>query len=128
MDLSVQKMQPPAALSGKSAAKKANQGDSDDAVENVDRDKEVRFAHGNTAYEETDPDEQREDEASQHKRKGRRKNRQLLSQDDLSQLTTTLAEQQPVTRTADGLMNMRAYQAPSKPDEDEKAPHFEVNI
>ncbi|PLW78851.1 hypothetical protein [Cohaesibacter celericrescens] len=128
MDLSVQKMQPPASVQGKSAAKKTSPGSSDDAVDDVSRDQKTRFAHGNTGYDEIDADDCHPRQPETHERKRRRKNRQLLSREDLSELTSSLEELQQADQSADGLMNMRAYQAqPSETEEDER-PHFEVNI
>ena len=128
MDLSVQKMQPPATVQGKSAAKKTNPGSSEDAIEDVARDEDVRFKHGGTGYEEVDPDEKdARDDAEQ--RQGRRKNRQLLSRDDLSELTSSLEQLQQPQSSADGLMNMRAYQsAPPPPEEQDDRPRLEMNI
>ncbi|WP_316860050.1 hypothetical protein [uncultured Cohaesibacter sp.] len=128
MDISVQKMQPPATVQGKSAAKKTNLGTTEDAVETAEADQEVEFKHGNTAYSSVDPDERNGKNGHEQERKGRRKNRQLLSQDDLSELTTSIAELQKEAKPADGLLHMRAYQAPSEPEEDDERPHFEVNI
>ncbi len=128
MDLSVQKMQPPATVQGKSAAKKVNQNNSDEAVEDVARDELVRFKHGNTGYDKADPDEQKERSGQDEQRKGRRKNRQMLSREDLSELTSSLELLQNEQATADGRMNLRAYQAPPSQEEDDKGPHLEINI
>lgn len=128
MDLSVQKMQPPASVQGKSAAKRTNQGDSDDAVENIARDQRTRFTHGNTGYEAVDPDKEQSQQQEGFKRQQRRKNRQLLSREDLSQLTTSVQTEMQEGKTADGLMNLRAYQTPAPQDPEEEKPHFEVNI
>ena len=43
MDLSVQKMQPPATVKGKSAAKKTDPSGSEDAVETITRDQVVHM-------------------------------------------------------------------------------------
>lgn len=128
MDLSVQKMQPPASLQGKSAAKRAKQGDSEEAVETVAQDEAVTFAHGNTGYEATDPDEQADKSNQQEQRQGRRKQRQLLSRDDLSQLTMSVEDGAAQAQTAEGLMHLRAYQSQPSDNEEDKPRHFEVNI
>ncbi len=128
MDLSVQKMQPPASLQAKSAAKRTNQGDSEDAVEDVARDQQARFTHGNTGYEALDPDEERRQDQQNFKRGQRRKQRQLLSKEDLSQLTTSVQTDLHDGKSADELMNLRAYQTQTPPDQEEDKPHFEVNI
>ena len=128
MDLSVQKMQPPATVQGKSAAKKTNPGSSDDAVDDVARDQETRFAHGNTGYDEIDPDDSNPSKPNTPERQQRRKNRQLLSGEDLSELTSSLEDLQQIDQSADELMNMRAYQAHPTETEEDQRPHFEVNI
>ena len=126
MDLSVQKMQPPAKVQGKSAAKKSEPGSSDEAVGVINSDQAVKMDRGNAGYEERDQDEQQADQIEQ--RQGRRKNRQLISQEGLSELTGSLETTEPDQKTADGLLNMRAYQAPNAETEKDEHPHFEVNI
>lgn len=128
MDLSIQKMQPPASLKGKTAAKRTNQGDSDEAVETVAQDEAVRFTHGNTAYESSDPEEQPSPNSQTEERQSRRKQRQLLSRDDLSQLTMSVEHGATQAQTAEGLMHLRAYKTQSSEEEDKKSPNFEVNI
>ncbi|WP_319413470.1 hypothetical protein [uncultured Cohaesibacter sp.] len=130
MDLSVQKMQPPATVRGKSAAKKTSPGsESDEAVANTSRDQAVEFKHGNTGYDALDPDERKPEEDKKQKRQDRRKNRELLSQDDLSELTASMENIQKNETIADGLMHVKAYQTAPHPKEEEKdLPHFEVNI
>ena len=124
-------MQPPATVRGKSAAKKTNSAsESDEAVETASADQSLEFKHGNTGYDALDPDEKRSDQSNIPKRQGRRKNRQLLSQDDLSELTASMEEAQQQNNAAGGLMQVRAYQATpvAKEEEDDSRPHFEVNI
>nr|WP_321980216.1 hypothetical protein [uncultured Cohaesibacter sp.] len=131
MDLSVQKMQPPATVRGKSAAKKTSPGsESEEAVTTTSRDQAIEFKHGNTGYESLDPDDSNSEHAPSKKRKGRRKNRQLLSQDDLSELTVSMEDAQQEDTMADGLLQVRAYQTTPAPKEDKEddLPHFEVNI
>jgi hypothetical protein len=130
MDLSVQKMQPPATVRGKTAAKRTTPGsESEEAVENAMRDQHVEFKHGNTGYEAIDPDEEKAGHKDKDERQGRRKNRQLLSQDDLSELTTSMDDLQQEEKLADGLAQLRAYQtAPATDKKDDDLPHFEVNI
>ncbi|WP_319485773.1 hypothetical protein [uncultured Cohaesibacter sp.] len=130
MDLSVQKMQPPATVRGKTAAKRTTPGsESEEAVENAMRDQHVEFKHGNTGYEAIDPDEEKASHKDKDERQGRRKNRELLSQDDLSELTASMDERQQEEKLADGLAQLRAYQAaPSTGKKDDNLPHFEVNI
>ncbi|WP_319533460.1 hypothetical protein [uncultured Cohaesibacter sp.] len=126
MDLSVQKMQPPATVKGKSAAKKTDPSGSDDAVETITRDQAVHMDRGNAGYEESDSDDYQPSQRDH--RQARRRNRQLLSREDLTELTGTLETTQPNQMTSDGLMNLRAYSAhPPEKDQDER-PHFEVNI
>ena len=128
MDLSIQKMQPPATVKGKSAAKRTDPSGGDDAVETVAPDQLIHMDRGNAGYEETDPDE-KQPQHDDH-RQGRRKNRQLLSREDLSELTGSLEAIEQNQMTSDGLMHLRAYTTtprPAEPDEDER-PHFEVNI
>ena len=128
MDLSIQKMQPPASVQGKSAAKKTNQSESEEAVEDVTRDQKTRFTHGNTGYEAIDPDEQDNSQEETHQRKGRRKQRQLLSGEDLSHMTATMEEEGNQAHKAEDLMHLRAYKAPPKEEDEKSSPHFEVNI
>ena len=128
MDLSVQKMQPPAALQKKSAAKRTEPENGNDAVEDVIRDQMVRFAHGNTQYGQRDPEEQKEESNQLENRKGRRKKRQLLSREDLSELTSSLELQQNAHVTADGRMSLRAYKTSPPNKEDEEGAHLEINI
>ena len=125
MDLSVQKMQPPASVQGKSAAKKTAPASSEEAVDDVMLENAVNFHRGNNGYESDDSDEQN----APDDRKQRRKNRQLLSGEDLSELTMSVEVLQQDYHSADGLMQVRAYQshAPEPKDEDD-LPHFEVNI
>ncbi|SNY94277.1 hypothetical protein SAMN04515647_4599 [Cohaesibacter sp. ES.047] len=126
MDLSVQKMQPPATVKGKSAAKKTDPSGSDDAVETISRDQTVHMGRGNAGYEEPDPDERHEKSGDDRER--RRKNRQLLSREDLTELTESLEAEQQNQMTSDGLMHLRAYTAQPKDKDEEERPHFEVNI
>lgn len=129
MDLSVQKMQPPASVLGKSAAKKTNQNLSDDSVGDVARDQAISFKHGNTGYEAVDPDEEKSRSKDTPRRKRRRKNRQMLSGDDLLELTNTLENEQDEDTSAEEFLQVRAYEANNqqKNDEDD-LPHFEINI
>lgn len=130
MDLSVQKMQPPASLQNKSAAKKTNSSNlNDDAVETASRDEKTRFTHGNTGYEAVDADEKSGNTYEKPKRQKRRKQRQLLSGEDLTELTNTMVDQGNQTCSADGLMNLRAYQASPQPVlADDEETHFDRNI
>lgn len=128
MDLSVQKMQPPATVRGKSAARKTDQASSDEAVGDVARDELVRFKHGNTGYDKIDPDEQKDRSDNNDDRSGRRKNRQMLSHEGLSELTSSVELLQTEQVSADGRMNLRAYQTTTAKDEEEVGPHLEINI
>ena len=130
MDLSVQKMLPPATVRGKSAAKKTSAGsETEEALETASSDQSVDFKHGNTGYDALDSDQEQSGGESHQKRQGRRKTRELLSNDDLSELTSSLEEEQNTEKQAGEYMNLRAYQTvPAKPDKDEDRPHFEVNI
>lgn len=129
MDLSVQKMRPPASVQGKSAAKRtSSSAQSEDAVETASEDQKLSFKHGNTAYDTLDADEQtsQPQEAAPERQK-RRKRRQLMSNEDLRELTQEAASMQN-TLSADGLMNMRAYQT-SKPAQPEpEDPHFDKKL
>lgn len=128
MDLSVQKMQPPATVRGKSAARKSDQASSDEAIEDVARDELVHFKHGNTGYDKIDPDDNKERPDSEDERSGRRKNRQMLSHQGLSELTSSVELLQAEQASADGRMNLRAYQTTPAKDEEEAGPHLEINI
>ncbi|MCT4657295.1 MAG: hypothetical protein N4A65_15995 [Cohaesibacter sp.] len=129
MDLSVQKMLPPASVQGKSAAKKTNNGAlSDDAVETAAEDQKIRFTHGNTGYDSSDPDEQSSHDPQEERRQNRRRQRQLLSGEDLSELTSTMADPAHKPQSADGLLNLRAYQPLKRSDKDDDTVHFERNI
>ncbi|SFO66299.1 hypothetical protein SAMN04488056_110120 [Cohaesibacter marisflavi] len=129
MDLSVQKMQPPATTLGKTAAKKTSNNLSDDSVEDVPRDQAIDFKHGNTGYEAVDPDKEKSRPKDKPKRQGRRKNRQMLSGDDLLELTNTLETEQEEDTSAEEFLQVRAYQAKTQPkNEEDDLPHFEINI
>lgn len=126
MDLSVQKMQPPATTKGKTAAKKSDPNGSEEAAEAIARDQKVYMGKGNAGYEERDHDEERQPVLDD--RKARRKNRQMLSSEDLTQLTSSLLSAQQDQSAADELMNLRAYKSQADTDSDEDKPHFELNI
>ncbi len=132
MDLSIQKMQPPASVQGKSAAKKSSKSQEekdDDAVEAAERDQETRFMHGNTAYTTVDPDEQQSDtEQESDYRNRRRKQRQMISGEDLSQLTQAHEETQAQSQLAGERLNMRAYAALPENSDDEIEHQFDRNI
>lgn len=131
MDLSIQKMQPPASVQGKSAAKKSSRAGAiteDNAVESADRDEKVEFRHGNTAYEQSEHDELSEKNATNRQKRPRQQQSQLLSGEDLSQLTKSMETSEIPERSADGLLNLRAYQATPVLSEQEEEPHFDKNI
>lgn len=131
MDLSVQKMQPPASVQGKSAAKKASRSGAlteDEAVEATEADAEVHFTHGNTGYESADQGDQLDHDYLGRKPRRRRRGANLLSGEDLSQLTMSMEMASTPQHSADGLLNLRAYQsAPSAHAADEE-PNFDRNI
>jgi hypothetical protein len=131
MDLSIQKMQPPASVQGKSAAKKSSRAGAiteDNAVESADRDEKVEFRHGNTAYEQSDHEELSEKDLTNQRKRPRQKQSQLLSGEDLPQLTKSMETSSLPEKSADGLMNLRAYQSPPALAEQEEEPHFDKNI
>ncbi|MCV6576612.1 MAG: hypothetical protein OIF58_12830 [Cohaesibacter sp.] len=131
MDLSIQKMQPPASIQGKSAAKKTSRSGAvteDDAVESTERDEKVRFTHGNTAYEQQDKDKDQRDDVAPLQAYISQPQAQLLSGEDLSQLTKSMEESAQTDQSADGLMNLRAYQPQTKQKTDEDKPHFDKNF
>ena len=128
MDLSVQKMRPPASVKGKTAAKSIAPGSSSEAVEDVGRDELVQFRHGNTSYDRPDDSDQDHHEVTQDGRKGRRKNRQMVSREDLSELTSSLEVIQNDPPTADGRMSLRAYKTHLTPKKEDQRPQLEINI
>lgn len=131
MDLSVQKMQPPASVQGKSAARKASRSGAlteDEAVESTERDADVRFMHGNTAYEGIEQDDQLDQDPKGRKPRRKRRGANLLSGEDLSQLTISMEMESTPQHSADGLMNLRAYTAAPAPREDDEEPNFDRNI
>lgn len=130
MDLSIQNMQPPASLQKKSAAKKTGSGTLDeDAIANTSEDQAVTFTHGNTGYETSTEEEEQQQRKQRRHREARRKNRQLLSGEDLSELTNNVSAEGETHSNAETFMQLKAYQSPPPAkDDDEKHPHFEVNI
>ena len=131
MDLSVQKMQPPASVQGKSAAKRSARSGTvteDSAVESAERDQKTRFVHGNTGYEQSDKDEQAEQEAKKQAHQTLQHQAQLLSGEDLSQLALSVEQSQADGTSADGLMNLRAYQSKPTTNDQEEEPQFDKNI
>ncbi|HAT86556.1 hypothetical protein [Cohaesibacter gelatinilyticus] len=131
MDLSVQKMQPPASVQGKSAAKRTSRSGAvteEDAVESAERDQKVRFTHGNTGYETIDPDQQDNQEKDARKQKRQLGQQQLLSGEDLSELNSSMETAQIAEKSADGLMKIRAYQSAPAPAVSDDEPHFDRNI
>lgn len=131
MDLSVQKMQPPASVQGKSAAKRTSRSGAvteEDAVESTERDQKVRFTHGNTGYETIDPDQQDSQEKDSRKQKPQLGQQQLLSGEDLSELNSSMETAQIAEKSADGLMKIRAYQSAPAPTVSDDEPHFDRNI
>lgn len=131
MDLSVQKMQPPASVQGKSAAKKASRSGTlteDEAVESTERDEKARFAHGNTGYERSEQDDQQDHDPLGREPRRRRRGANLLSGEDLSQLTMSMEQASLPQQSADGLMNLRAYKTASAPQSADDEHNFDRNI
>ncbi len=131
MDLSVQKMQPPASVQGKSAAKKASRSGAlteDEAVESTEADANVSFMHGNTAYERADQDDQPDHDPLGREPRRRRRGANLLSGEDLSQLTMSVEQTSTPQQSADGLMNLRAYTSAPAPHQEDEEPNFDRNI